>query len=114
MCIVSDESRQTQPYSGLKPPDTEAAYLGMRYVVEGAQRGSRIIYRHLSAAFGDQLQTIGSFWIPGSDLQSSWSDVLKSLARVNSRESLAGAGRAARLTFHHMNLYLAENQTETT
>ncbi len=36
----------------LTGPETEAAYLGIRYVVEGAQLGSRVIYGHLLKAFG--------------------------------------------------------------
>jgi len=88
-------------------PNTEADYLGMRYVVEGAQLGNRLIYNHLRATFGDQLREFGSFWMPGSVLQSSWPSLLKSLARMESRESLAAAARTARATFRHMEQYLA-------
>jgi heme oxygenase len=108
-----DEPPVTEPYSGLKAPQTEAAYLGMRYVVEGAQLGSRIVHNHLYTAFGDQLREFGSFWTPGSALQSSWPGVLKGLDRVDSRQSLADAVRSARLTFRHMELYLAPDRTGT-
>ncbi len=97
----------TRPPAVLKAPETEADYLGMRYVVEGAQLGSRVIYSHLYAAFGDKLSEFGSFWMPDSIFPSSWPGVLKSLARVDSREALAGVARAARRTFRHMELYLA-------
>ena len=97
----------------LRSPDTEAAYLGMRYVVEGAQLGSRFIHRHLHAAFGDDLRDFGSFWMPGSVLQGSWPEVLKSLAQMESRASLATAVHAARRTFQHMEHQLAAHQRET-
>jgi heme oxygenase len=94
-------------YRGLKVPDTEAAYLGVRYVVEGAQLGSRVIYGHLHEAFGGRLSEFGTFWTPGSILQCSWPHLLKILGRMESRESLAAAARAARMTFRHMAANLA-------
>lgn len=110
--LPRDDSRRAMPRSGLKAPDSEAAYLGMRYVVEGAQLGGRVIYGHLHRAFGDELSGFGSFWMPGSVLQGSWPCVLKSLARMESRASLAAAAHAARLTFEHMDGYLAGNEKE--
>jgi heme oxygenase len=94
-------------HSGLKAPDTEAAYLGVRYVVEGAQLGSRVIYGHLREAFGERLNEFGTFWTPGSIPQCSWPHLLRILGRMESRESLAAAARAARMTFRHMAANLA-------
>ncbi len=111
--LPSDGLRRGTPYTALKVPDSEAAYLGMRYVVEGAQLGSRFIYGHLYRNFGDKLSVFGSFWIPGSDLQGSWPMVVKSLARMDSRASLAASARAARVTFRHMERFLAGNEKET-
>jgi heme oxygenase len=91
----------------LAVPETEAAYLGVRYVVEGAQLGSRVIYGHLHEAFGRRLSEFGTFWTPGSTLQCSWPHLVKILARMESRESLAAAARAARMTFRHMAANLA-------
>jgi heme oxygenase len=104
--------RPAQPHPQLMMPNSEAAYLGMRYVVEGAQLGNRLIYSHLRAAFGDQLRDFGSFWMPGSVLQSSWPSLLKTLSTMESRESLAAAARTARATFRHMELYLAVETKE--
>ena len=101
-----DESQRARPRCGLRAPESEAAYLGVRYVVEGAQLGGRLIYNHLYGVFGDKLSGFGSFWMPGSVLQGSWPCVLKSLARMESRASIAAAARAARLTFQHMAAYL--------
>ena len=102
------------PQAALAVPDSSAAYLGMRYVVEGAQLGSRIIHGHLHAAFGVNLREFGSFWTPGSALQASWPELLKSLAKMESRKSLAAAVHAARLTFRHMERHLVVHKTETT
>jgi heme oxygenase len=94
-------------HHGLRAPDTEAAYPGVRYVVEGAQLGSLVIYGHLREAFGRRLSEFGTFWTPGSILPCSWPHLLKILARMESRESLAAAARAARITFRHMAANLA-------
>jgi heme oxygenase len=111
--VPRDAWEEAEPGSCLKVPDTEAGYLGMRYVVEGAQLGSQVIYRHLHAAFGSELHRFGSFWMPGSIIEGSWPSVLKSLTQVvQSRESLATATRAARMTFRHMELYLTRNRPE--
>jgi heme oxygenase len=82
----------------------------VRYVVEGAQLGSRVIHSHLHEAFGGRLSEFGTFWTPGSILQCSWPHLLKILGRIESRESLAAAAGAARMTFRHMvtNLALSE------
>jgi heme oxygenase len=104
--------RWTPTAIGLKVPETEAAYLGMRYVVEGAQLGSRIIYGQLRAAFGDGMYEFGTFWIPASFPQNSWPSLLQCLARLESRDGLAAAVRSARLTFRHMELFLCVNDSE--
>jgi len=100
-------------HCGLRAPDTEAAYLGVRYVVEGAQLGSRVIYGHLHEAFGGRLSEFGTFWTPGSILQCSWPHLLKILGRMESRESLAAAARAARMTFRHMAANLAVSEMKS-
>jgi heme oxygenase len=95
------------PASGHSALDSEAAYLGVRYVVEGAQLGSRVIYGHLHKAFGGELSEFGTFWTPGSIMQGSWPQLLKILGRMESRDSLAAAARAARTTFRLMAAHLA-------
>ena len=87
-------------------PQSVAAYMGMRYVVEGAQLGNRIIHKHLRVAFGSRIEEFGSFWMPDSAFQCNWRDVLNGIARLQSRDSLAAAARAARMTFRHMELSL--------
>jgi heme oxygenase len=111
--VPRDAWEEAEPRSCLKALDTEAGYLGARYVVEGSQLGSQVIYRHLHAAFGSELHRFGSFWIPGSTMEGSWPSVLRSLTQVvQSRKSLATATRAARMTFRHMELYLTLDGTE--
>jgi heme oxygenase len=91
----------------LPAPANQAAYLGMRYVVEGAQLGSRLIYRHLQEVFGDRLQAYGSFWAADLTFLAAWPGVLAALSGLESRQSLAAAARAARFTFRHMERHLA-------
>lgn len=95
-----------RPKIGLKVPGTEASYLGMRYVVEGAQLGSRFIYGHLHTAFGDGIHEFGTFWTPGSFPQGDWQCLVQCLGRIDSRQGLVDAVRAARLTFRYMQLCL--------
>ena len=111
--VVSHGPRPAAPHLGLKAPDTEAAYLGMRYVVEGAQLGSRVIYGHLHKAFGERLSEFGTFWTPDPTLQSIWPHLLKILGRLESRDSLAAAARAARMTFRHMAANLAAEEIKS-
>jgi heme oxygenase len=100
-------------YRRLKAPDTEAAYLGMRYVVEGAQLGSRVIYGHLHKSFGERLSEFGTFWTPDLTLQSVWPHLLKILGGMESRHALAAAARAARMTFRHMAANLAVKEVKS-
>lgn len=97
------------PDVNLAPPASAAAYLGVRYVVEGAQIGSRFIYHHLRSRFGDDLREFGTFWMSASDAPGCWTGVLQSLADLDSRESVAVAARAARTVFRHMGSCLIVN-----
>lgn len=98
--------------AGLKPPQTEAAYLGIRYVVEGAQLGGRFIFGQLCCTFGAGIHEFGTFWNPEAYPQGSWPSLLKSLSRVESREELASCVRTARQTFRHMDACLRGNGSE--
>jgi len=104
---------QLAGHRGLKARDTEAAFLGVRYVVEGAQLGSRVIYGHLREASGERLNEFGTFWTSGSIPQCSWPHLPRILGRMESRQSLAAAARAAHMTFRHMaaNLAVLEMQS---
>ena len=102
--------RLTRPGLALKVPETEAEYLGIRYVVEGAQLGGRFIYGQLCCRFGAGVHAFGTFWNPESYPQGGWSNFLKSLTRVESREGLASCVRMARLTFRHMDDCLRGNE----
>jgi heme oxygenase len=81
--------------------DSSSAYLGMRYVVEGAQFGSRMIHRALYKTFGGTFEAAGSFWSPDAPWQGSWPSVASGLSQLESRQSLASAARAARQSFRH-------------
>ncbi|MEO8660393.1 MAG: biliverdin-producing heme oxygenase [Bryobacteraceae bacterium] len=104
--VDAGDRQPAQPIARLNEPTSEAAYLGMRYVVEGAQLGSRLIYRHLLGVFGEDIGRIGSFWILSSTPKNTWPDLMRELERVGSRDSLASAVQSARRTFRHMAQYL--------
>lgn len=101
-----------RPGPELKVPETEAEYLGVRYVVDGAQLGGRCIYGQLCCTFGAGVREFGTFWIPESYPQGGWPGLLKSLARVESREGLAACVRSARRTFGHMDQCLRGSEFE--
>jgi heme oxygenase len=102
----------TRPATELKVPETAAAYLGIRYVVEGAQLGGRFIYGQLCCTFGAGVDEFGTFWIPEAYTERCWPSVLNSVARVESRDALASCVRTARLTFQHIELCLRGNESE--
>lgn len=102
--------RPARPGLELKLPETEAAYLGIRYVVEGAQLGARFIFGQLSSTFGASIHEFGTFWNPEFYPQGSWPELLNSLTRVESRDGVARCVRAARATFRHMDLCLGSNE----
>jgi heme oxygenase len=98
---ASPAARWISHQAALAVPDSSAAYLGMRYVVEGAQLGSRVIHSALSKIFGDTFEAAGSFWSPEAPWQGSWPFVANGLLQLESRPSLASAARAARQSFRH-------------
>jgi heme oxygenase len=81
--------------------DSQASYLGIRYVVEGAQQGSRFIRRALSQSLGEQLSRIGSFWASEVPWQDHWPACLAQLMQLSDPTALVAATRAARHTFRH-------------
>jgi heme oxygenase len=107
-----DSLRPARRGMGLKLPATEAEYLGIRYVVEGAQLGGRFIYGQLCSTFGGGVHEFATFWSPESYPQGNWPTLLKSLTRVESRDGLASCVRTARLTFRHMDLCLRGEGSE--
>lgn len=93
----------------LKVPVTSAGYLGIRYVVEGAQLGNRVICRYLEKIFSDELDRIGSFWRGGPDIQKSWPLLLGCIEKLGGRGDQADAAHAARRSFLHMKVYLTQS-----
>ena len=85
--------------AGLDMPTTLPAYLGMRYVVEGAQFGNRVIGRNLQAAFGAGAQDICSAWMTGAEANAVWPGLMAALAALDSRRDVAAALRGARRMF---------------
>lgn len=104
------------PLAALPIIDSLPSYLGMRYVVEGSQQGSRFIRRALSHSLGEQLSSVGSFWSPEVPWQDHWPSFLAQLRQLSDPRALLVATRAARHTFRHfiacmeqVQLYLEED-----
>lgn len=104
------------PLAALPTIDSLPSYLGMRYVVEGSQQGSRFIRRALSHSLGEQLSRVGSFWSPEVPWQDHWPSCLAQLTQLSDPTALLVAARAARHTFRHfiacmeqVQLYLEED-----
>ena len=81
--------------------DSRASYLGMRYVIEGAQQGSRFIRRALAQSLGEQLSRVGKFWAPEVPWHAHWPANLAQLTELSDSTALVAAARAARRTFRH-------------
>ena len=96
----------TVPNATLNLPTSLAAYLGMRYVVEGAQFGNRVIGRNLQAAFGPAAVEIYSAWLPAADAGNGWPDVMAALSALDSRRDVAAALRGARRMFDYFSVQL--------
>ena len=94
------------PTATLHMPTSLAAYLGMRYVVEGAQFGNRVIGRNLQAAFGPAAVEICSAWLPGADAGNGWPDVMAALSTLDSRRDVAAALHGARRMFDYFSVQL--------
>ncbi len=89
-------------------PSSRPEYLGMRYVIEGAQLGSRVIERNLSqSALAPQLANARQFWSSGRAWQRAWPALLNELSTLHDRTELAQSVRAARSTFRHFIASLA-------
>lgn len=83
-------------------PSSRAEYLGMRYVIEGAQLGSRVIERNLSQSdIASLLTNARQFWSSGLAWQRGWPLLLNQLSTLQNRTELAQSVRAARSTFQH-------------
>ena len=100
-CAATEATVATAATTSLNLPTSLAAYLGMRYVVEGAQFGNRVIGRNLQAAFGPAALEICSAWLPGADAGTGWRDVMAALSALDSRRDVAAALCGARRMFDY-------------
>ncbi|RFC39655.1 MAG: Heme oxygenase [Candidatus Nitrotoga sp. CP45] len=90
------------PDSLLTPPSNCASYLGMRYVIEGANLGAKVIAINLSrSGISTQIMLANSFWSNTNPWQNCWPIMVRMLAVLQSRAEIAQSAWAARLTFRH-------------
>ena len=86
---------------GLERPTTLAAYLGMRYVIEGSQFGNRVIARNLNDVFGAAAADFCTAWQPCAKSDDGWPGVMAALSALQTRAEVAAALRGARQTFRY-------------
>lgn len=81
-------------------PTTWASYLGMRYVVEGASLGAKVIARNLaSAPIAAQLPQTPVFWMSSPPWQGCWPVMMQELSGLSSLSEQVQAAKAARSMF---------------
>lgn len=85
--------------NALPMPADLLAYLGMCYVIEGAQFGNRVIARNLRSSFGTMADSMCTSFLGESD--TGWRDVMAALSALQSRREVAAAVRSARRTFRY-------------
>ncbi|MBS62447.1 hypothetical protein [Salinisphaera sp.] len=82
------------------PLDGVAAYLGVRYVIDGAQFGHRVIAASLARSAAAAVVAQGSgFWATSFVSTAEWRRLCQALRHLGSRSEAASAARAARRTF---------------
>ena len=80
--------------------DSAAAYLGVRYVVDGAQFGHRVIAASLARSpAATAVAHRPGFWSTAFVSTAEWRRLCKALAGLDTRIETAQAARAARCTF---------------
>lgn len=84
----------------LSPPSGNAGYLGMRYVIEGASLGAKVIRRKLSSSdIAGDIRAASGFWSEKQTRQNCWPALLQELAGLVSRPAIDEASKAASDTF---------------
>lgn len=83
------------------------AYLGARYVVDGAHFGHRLIARALARSPAASLAGADAFWTTDFVAPHEWRALCARLAAVRSRCELAAAVRMARALFRHFGMHLS-------
>jgi heme oxygenase len=92
-------------------PTTWASYLGMRYVVEGASLGAKVIARNLaSAPIAAQLPRMPVFWVSSPPWQGCWPLLMHELSGLTSLSEQVQAAKAARSMFRLFIQCLATNK----
>lgn len=95
--------RDTSPESRTIWASPLGHYLGMRYVVEGASQGARLIGARLQKSIGVQGISLG-YWEYQATLAENWQGFCACLDTVEAPDLRGGALAGAALTFH---LFLA-------
>lgn len=97
------------PANDISPESTDISgsplghYLGMRYVVEGASQGARMIGSRLQESMGAQGISLG-YWEYQATLAENWQGFCACLDTVDAPDLRGGALAGSALTFH---LFLA-------
>ena len=103
--LLADLHRAGESSAGLatsgRPIDSTPAYLGARYVVDGAQFGHRVIAAALAGSPAAPLAARAEFWSAAFVSRNDWRRLRVGLSGLHSRDEVARAARSARRTFEH-------------
>lgn len=91
----------------LPEPTGNGGYLGVRYVVDGAHFGNRLIARTLVSSPLARLLPPDSFWNTPFVAPEDWRGLCRQLENIEDRNQLADAARSARGVFWHFRRHLA-------
>lgn len=95
------------PQEGLGALDSEGAYLGARYAVDGAQFGHRVIATALTrSALAARLRRPRAFWVTTFVAPGEWRMLCTALMTISRRSEFAAAMRTARQVFRHAQICL--------
>lgn len=91
----------------LCPPADVSAYLGMRYVVEGAVLGARLIHRALAESpLAEELPIAECFWMRVQSFPITWPSLVRRLGQQTDASSteatIAGASAVFQLFIQHL------------
>ncbi len=106
--------RPLVPADACRPIDSKAAYLGCRYVIDGAQFGHAVIARALAGSeLAGALSTQAlSFWQIRFLAPDEWRGLCRRLANMSTRAEAAAVTLSARRIFELFKRCFAQAETE--
>lgn len=92
-------------------PSGKASYLGMRYVIEGANLGARVIYRALQKTeIVQAIEVDKCYWSLAQTWQTSWPPLLRQLTALRTHDEWHEAADSACSMFDHFIHFLTSER----